>query len=50
MWIDDDGFLWIPSTQQNLTPGFTGGKQTVNYPVWIYKMQIGARPAPNDHP
>lgn len=50
MWIDDAGFLWIPATQQNLTPGFTGGKQLVRYPVWIYKMQIGARPAPNDHP
>ncbi len=50
MWIDDEGFLWMPATQQNRTPGFTGGKQKVEYPVWIYKMQIGARPAPNDHP
>jgi sugar lactone lactonase YvrE len=49
MWIDAEGFLWIPATQQNLTPGFTGGKQAVNYPVWIYKMKIDARPAPNDH-
>ena len=50
MWIDDAGFLWMPVSQQNLTPGFTGGKQEVRYPVWIYKMQIGAKPAPNDHP
>ena len=50
MWIDQEGFLWMPATQQNRTPGFTGGKQEVEYPVWIYKMQIGARPAPNDHP
>ena len=49
MWIDEAGFLWIPATQQNLTPGFTGGKQQVDYPVWIYKMQLGIRPAPNDH-
>ena len=49
MWIDDDGFLWMPATQQNRTPGFTGGKMEVEYPVWIYKMQIGAKPAPNDH-
>lgn len=49
MWIDDAGFLWMPATQQNFTPGFTGGKQEVNYPVWIYKLQIGAKPAPNDH-
>jgi hypothetical protein len=49
MWIDKAGFLWIPATQQNLTPGFTGGKQEVHYPVWIYKMQLGIHPAPNDH-
>ena len=50
MWIDDQGFLWMPATQQNRTPGFNGGRQEVEYPVWIYKMQIGAQPAPNDHP
>ncbi len=50
MWIDEQGFLWMPATQQNRTPGFTGGKQEVQYPVWIYKMQIDAKPAPNDHP
>ena len=50
MWIDADGFLWLPISQQNRTPGFNHGKLEVDYPVWIYKMQIGARPAPNDHP
>ena len=50
MWIDDAGFLWIPASQQNLTPGFDGGRQSVSYPVGIYKMQIGAKPAANDHP
>jgi sugar lactone lactonase YvrE len=49
MWIDKYGFLWIPATQQNLTKGFTGGKEQVKYPVWIYKMQLGIHPAPNDH-
>ena len=50
MWIDHDGFLWIPATQQNLTPGFNGGKKNgVRYPVWIYKMQIGVGPLPGDH-
>jgi len=49
MWIDHDKFLWMPATQLNLTPGFTGGKNEVKYPVWIYKMKIGAGPAPNDH-
>ena len=50
MWIDADGFLWLPVSQQNRTPGFNHGKLEVDYPVWIYKMQIGAKPAPNDHP
>ena len=49
MWIDNERFLRMPATQQNRTPDFTGGKQEVDYPVWIYKMQVGAKPAPNDH-
>lgn len=50
MWIDHDGFLWIPATQQNLTPGFNGGRNEVRFPVWIDKMQIHARPPRLDHP
>jgi sugar lactone lactonase YvrE len=50
MWIDNEGFLWIPTAQLNLTPGLNGGELAVNYPVWIYKMRIDAAPAPNDHP
>ena len=49
MWIDSAGYLWIPATQQNLTPGFNRGKMAVHYPVWIDKMQIGAKPSPIDH-
>ena len=50
MWIDRDGFLWIPATQLNLTAGFTGGRQRVHYPIFIYKLQIGVGPPANDHP
>jgi sugar lactone lactonase YvrE len=49
MWIDAEGWLWIPATQQNRTPGFAGGAMQVEYPVWIYRMQIGIGPSPNDH-
>ncbi len=49
MWIDSEGWLWIPATQQNLTAGFNGGRQSINYPVKIYRMQIGVGPAANDH-
>ena len=40
MWIDGDGYLWIPAAQLNRTPELAGGKQSVDYPVWIYKLQI----------
>jgi sugar lactone lactonase YvrE len=49
MWIDTEGFLWIPATQQNLTPGFNHGQMAVNFPVWIYKLQVHASPSPIDH-
>lgn len=49
MWIDRKGFLWIPAAQLNRTKGMNDGKQTVHYPVWIYKMAIGAKPPSNDH-
>ena len=50
MWIDPQGYLWIPATQLNRSAFITGGKSTVEYPVWIYKMFIGATPPANDHP
>ena len=50
MWIDPQGYLWIPATQLNRTAGLNGGKSTVKYPVWIYKLFIDARPPANDHP
>ncbi|OZI36979.1 hypothetical protein CAL29_00605 [Bordetella genomosp. 10] len=49
LWIDSAGYLWIPASQQSLTPGFNDGKMDVRYPVWIYKLQINAQPSPLDH-
>ncbi|WP_106159956.1 L-dopachrome tautomerase-related protein [Hasllibacter halocynthiae] len=49
MWLHRDGCLYIPATQQNRTPGFNGGRMAVEYPVWIYRLEIGRQPAPNDH-
>lgn len=40
MWIDCEGYLWIPAAQLNRTPELAGGKQSVDYPVWIYKLRI----------
>ena len=49
MWIDHDGFLWIPAAQLNQIPDMNGGKNAVQYPVWIYKMKIGIGPPATDH-
>ncbi|HEY2670764.1 MAG TPA: L-dopachrome tautomerase-related protein [Rugosimonospora sp.] len=49
MWIDDEGFLWIPAAQLNRAAGLSGGEQTIEYPIRIYKMHIGAGPPANDH-
>jgi sugar lactone lactonase YvrE len=49
MWIDSSGDLWIPAAQLNRTPGLAGGAQSVEYPVWIYKLRIYAAPSNLDH-
>ncbi|WP_371778344.1 L-dopachrome tautomerase-related protein [Streptosporangium subroseum] len=49
MWIDTEGFLWIPVAQLNRIAPFQDGTSRVRFPVHIYKMRIGVRPAPNDH-
>jgi sugar lactone lactonase YvrE len=49
LWIDREGFLWIPASQQNLTPDFNGGQMAVRYPVAIYRLQINAMPSRLDH-
>jgi hypothetical protein len=43
---DSDGYLWIPAAQLNRTPELAGGKQSVDYPVWIYKLRIPERQRP----
>jgi sugar lactone lactonase YvrE len=49
LWIDRQGYLWIPASQQSLTPNYNGGQMAVQYPVTIYKLQINAQPSPLDH-
>jgi sugar lactone lactonase YvrE len=48
MWLDSDGYLWIPAAQLNRTPELAGGKQSVDYPVWIYKLRIPERQIPEE--
>ncbi|MCY0386068.1 hypothetical protein OVY01_02170 [Robbsia sp. Bb-Pol-6] len=50
MWVQD-GYLYMPAAQINRTPATTGGKpSTVQYPVHLYRVRIGAMQAPIDHP
>ncbi|WP_312789680.1 L-dopachrome tautomerase-related protein [Sphingobacterium sp.] len=47
LWIDDDGYLWIPTGQLNRLAVFQDGKDKVKFPVTIYKLKIGAKPTRN---
>ena len=50
MWIDDDGYLYMPAAQLDRMAPFNGGVDKVDYPISVYKMKIGAKPPPSDHP
>jgi len=47
LWIDDDGYLWIPTGQLNRLAAFQNGISKVEFPVVIYKLKIGAKPTRN---
>ena len=47
LWIDDEGYLWIPTGQLNRLAVFQQGKDKVKFPVVIYKLKIGAKPVRN---
>jgi hypothetical protein len=44
MWIDPQGYLWIPAAQLDQIAPFQGGVSRVNFPVSLYTLQIGAQP------
>ena len=50
MWIDKDGFLYMPAAQLDKTSAnLAGAPAQIEYPVHVWKMQLGQKPAPNDH-
>jgi sugar lactone lactonase YvrE len=50
MWIDNQGFLYMPAAQLDKTSAnFAGGPAQIRYPMKIWKMQTGQRPSPIDH-
>ena len=50
MWIDNQGYLFMPAAQLNRMAPFNDGVDKVQYPVSVYKMNIGVKPPPSDHP
>ena len=50
MWIDDEGYLYMPAAQLDRMAPFNGGVDKVNYPISVFKMKIGIKPPPSDHP
>jgi sugar lactone lactonase YvrE len=50
MWVDNQGFLYMPAAQLDKTSAnFAGGPAQIRYPMKIWKMQINQRPSPIDH-
>ncbi|WP_415326818.1 SMP-30/gluconolactonase/LRE family protein [Chryseobacterium sp. MMS23-Vi53] len=47
LWIDNEGYLWIPTGQLNRLAAFQNGKSKVKFPVVIYKLKINAKPIRN---
>jgi sugar lactone lactonase YvrE len=44
LWIDKEGYLYMPVGELNRSALFQKGKSTIQFPVHIYKMQIHATP------
>ena len=50
MWIDGDGYLYMPAAQLDRMAPFNDGVSKLALPISIYKMKIDAKPPSNDHP
>ena len=50
MWIDDQGFLYMPAAQLDRMAPFNGGVSKVQFPISVYKTRIGVKPPASDHP
>ncbi|WP_299290580.1 L-dopachrome tautomerase-related protein [uncultured Mucilaginibacter sp.] len=43
LWIDGEGYLWMPEAQLNRTAPFQNGISRVVFPVHIYKLKIDVK-------
>jgi sugar lactone lactonase YvrE len=44
MWLDDQGYLYLPCAQINRLPSFQNGKGTLDLPVKIYRIKTTSKP------
>lgn len=49
MWIDADGWLYLPAAQLDRMAPFNKGISKVQFPISIYKIRIGIKPPASDH-
>lgn len=50
MWIDSRNRLWLPAAQLNRgSPFSVGGVSRIVKPLFVYNVDIGVGPSPNDH-
>lgn len=47
LWIDREGYLWMPAAQLNRTPSFQNGVSKIVFPVHIYKYKLDIQPIKN---
>lgn len=50
MWIDDAGYLYLPAAQLDRMAPFNDGVSKLELPVSVYRIKIGVKPPPTDHP
>ena len=50
MWIDAEGWLYMPAAQLDRMAPFNGGQSKLQLPITIYRMKIDAKPPASDHP
>ena len=50
MWIDADGWLYMPAAQLDRMAPFNKGVSKLQLPITIWKTRIDAKPPASDHP
>jgi hypothetical protein len=44
MWLDEDGYLYLPCAQINRLPAFKAGRSEIKLPIFIYRLKTNSQP------